>query len=382
MRPKNLVCVTVLSVLLVGCGTAPGNGTKSKQLLVGGILSKSGGAAAYGGDADRGAQLAFERFNRSGDSFKVSYISLDDKSDKTEAVKAARNLIEADHAQVLLGPAISPSSISVGQMADELQVPMVSTSATQDEVTVASDYRREFVFRVCFNDGFQGQALAAFARNSLAKKTAVIVFDKTLSYSIGLSKEFQQAFTRLGGTVLHEENYSVKDTDYSSLIDKVARYDAELLFIPGWDENVGPMMRQAGDKWHRFVILGGDGLPTSRFLELSAGTAHNVYALSHFSPDEPSPEVREFEELYKGKYGETASPFAALGYDAALLILDAAKRAPTWKGSDLKNALRETKNLHLTTGTLSFDTNHNPAKDAVIVRLDGNRIVFQQRIHI
>jgi len=369
-------------VLLIGIGCNKSSVLPSShELRVGGILSRSGGAAAYGDDADRGARLAFDELNAAHDPFQIKYISVDDKSDKTEALRAARDLVGIDHVNILLGPAISPSAITVGQFADDSHIPMVSTSATQDQVTVSTDYKRQYVFRVCFNDGFQGTALARFARQSLQKRTAIIIYDKTLSYSIGLANNFRDAFIKMGGAVIQEENYSVKDTDYSSLVDKVARYNADLLFIPGWDENVGPMVKQASGKWQKFAILGGDGIPTSRFLELSGGAANNVYALSHFIADDPRPETRAFTRLYTARYGSVPTPFAALGYDAAALIIDAAKRAPSWSGVDLKNAIQSTKNLHLSTGTLSFGDTHDPDKEALIVKITGKQIIFQERIH-
>jgi branched-chain amino acid transport system substrate-binding protein len=367
-----------VALALYGCRTTDKD--KGKTLVVGAIHSTSGGAAAYGGDADKGARLAVEEINARKGPFQVEYVALDDKSDKTEAVKVARTLIDANNAQVILGPTISPSSLSVGKLAEERQIPVVVTLATQDEITVADGQDREYVSRVCFNDAFQGGVLARFAANSLKKKKAAIVYDRTLSYSIGLAKTFEEEFARLGGEVLHKENYSVKDVDYSALIDKVATFDVDLLFIPGWDENVGPMLRQAGKKWNKFVLLGGDGWPVPRLLELSGGNVGTSYALSHFSPDDPSKMVKDFVKRYREKYKEDPTPYAALGYDAMMLIADAAGRAKSFTGPDLKDAINASKGVELVSGTLTFDKHRNPAKEGVIVRLLPKKIEFYERV--
>ncbi len=73
--------------------------------------------------------MAFDDFNRSEKSFKVHYISEDDKSDKTDAVKVARDLVEADHVNVILGPAISPSAISIGGLVDAWRLPAIAKPA-------------------------------------------------------------------------------------------------------------------------------------------------------------------------------------------------------------------------------------------------------------
>ena len=215
----------------------------------------------------------------------------------------------------------------------------------------------------------------------LGKRTAGIIYDKTLSYSIGLTRTFEKEFTRLGGKVEFKENYSVKDTDYSSLIDKVAPRNVQVLFIPGWDENVGPMLKQAGRKWDKFVLIGGDAWPSNRLIELSGGNIRNAYALSHFDPNDPDTEVQKFRKAYHKAYGSDPSPFAALGYDAMMLIWDAAKRAKKLTGPNIRDALAQTKDLRLVTGTLSFDEHRNPIKDAVIVKISGNKISFYTRIH-
>ncbi|MBI2808719.1 MAG: ABC transporter substrate-binding protein [Planctomycetes bacterium] len=374
---RRLLVGLLLCLASTGCNRSQNSG---KTLVVGGVLSKTGGAAAYGGDADKGAALAAEHITANGGPIRIEYVSLDDKSDKTEAVKVARTLVEANKVQVILGPAISPSALSVGKFAEEREIPVVATSATQDEVTASDQYDRTYVARVCFNDSYQGAVLAKFATSSLKKKTAAVIYDKTLSYSIGLSKTFRDEFTRLGGTVRHEENYSIKDSDYSALIDKVATFDVDLLFIPGWDENVGPMLKQAGKKWDRFILLGGDGWPTPRLLELAAGNIKDAYAVSHYAPEDPDPRVRDFQKAYREKYGQEPSPFAALGYDAMMLIWDAAKRAKSFSGPDLRDAINGSKDVSLVTGTLTFDKHRNPSKEAVIVRIFPDRIAFQERV--
>lgn len=376
-----IVPLMAAAVLAAGCGERPNLGAqRSRTLVVGAVLSQTGPAAAYGGDADKGARLAIETAARSQLPFTVQYISEDDKSDKTEAAKVAQTLLDADHVNAILGPAISPSALSVGKLAEEHQIPMVGTSPTQDEVTTSSAYDRKYVFRACFNDSFQGAILARFAVQNLGKKTAAIIYDQTLSYSIGLAKTFKQQFQELGGQVKYEENYSVQDTDYSTLIDKVSAFDVELLFIPGWDENVGPMLKQAGTRWDKFVLLGGDAWPTHHLLELSGGNIRNAYALSHFVPEDPDPTVQQFDAAYRKKYGELPSPFAALGYDAMMLIVDAAKRAPSLDGPALRDALAATRNFKAVTGTLTFDRHRNPQKEAVVLKIYPDKFAFFTRI--
>jgi branched-chain amino acid transport system substrate-binding protein len=384
MRKHASIAILVLSLFILNIVGAcrPGPSTTGKPtLIVGAVLSKTAGAAAYGSDADLGAKLAAKELNAQADfPFKIKYIALDDKSDQTEATKVARTLIDVNKANVILGPAISPSALSVGKLAEDRQMPIVSTSATLDTVTWSDSYDRKYVFRVCFNDSYQGKVLAKFATDSLKLKKAAIIYDKTLPYSIGLSNTFRAEFTSLGGQVIHEENYLVTDTDYSALIDKVAGFDVDLLFIPGWDESVGPMLKQSGDKWKKFTLLGGDGWPTNRLLDLSGGNIEKAYALSHYSTEDPTPEVKSFDEAFHKEYNAQSTPFNALGYDAMMLIADAAKRAKSVDGKLLREALSQTNGLQLVTGSIRFDDHRNPQKDAIVVQIRPDKIVFHSRV--
>lgn len=369
-RRAAIAALFVVASLTAGCDRTQQD--QKPALVVGAILSKSGAAAAYGSDADKGAQLAYDQLSRGDRPFALKYISLDDKSDKTEAVKAAHTLIDVDGAKAILGPAISPSALSAGKYADERGVPTVATSATLDSIT---DGRRN-VFRVCFNDAFQGRVLASFVAGNLHKLRAAIIYDSTAPYSIGLAKTFRTEFARRGGTVAYVQNYSVTDTDYSALINKVARYDVDVLFIPGWDENVGPMIKQAAGRWNKFILVGGDGWPTNRLLELAGSDIPRAYALSHFIADDPNPVVQKFVQGYRARYGGDPSPFAALGYDAMNLIVNSAQRAKTTDSAAIRDALERTSGLQLVTGVFSFDRQHNPQKDGIIVSISPKGIHY------
>ncbi len=380
-RNSLLVATSMLLAFGMACrATKDTISPDTQELLVGGLLSSSGPAGGYGADSDKGARMAVEEVNALNRMVRIRYIALDDKSDKTEALKAARSLIEVNRVHVILGPTISPSALSVGKLAEDRQVPMVTTSATQDEITHGADYDRKFVFRVCFSDSFQGKVLARFAVNSLKLRTATIVMDKTLSYSIGLADTFQREFERLGGRVIQRESYSVSDSDFSALIDRVSQLDSDLLFIPGWDENVGPMLKQAGSKWKKFTLLGGDGWASQKLLELSGGNVGTSFTLSHFSGDDKSLLIQSFKRKYLERYGEEPSPLAALGYDGIYLIYDAAKRATSFSGSALRDALASTSKLELVTGTLNFDTYRNPQKDAFILKIEKTGFDFYERV--
>jgi branched-chain amino acid transport system substrate-binding protein len=156
------------------------------------------------------------------------------------------------------------------------------------------------------------------------------------------------------------------------LIEKVASLNADILFIPGWDENVGPMLRQAEHKWDKFKILGGDGLPTDKFIELSGGNLKEVYALAHYDPNSSNSKVKTFVTLYKQKYGYIPSPHAALGYDAIYVLYKAIEACKTnLTPVNLNTQLKKLEHMSLITGIVDFQKSGNVNKTGVILKINS-----------
>ncbi len=359
-----LSLILIIGLSLVGCQDNKKDKQKDNLVKVGGLFSLSGGASAYGEDLKNGTLLAFDELNANKQKYQL--LLRDTKTEKNEAVKSFEDLVNMNKAEVILGPTISPNALILGKYADQYKIPLIVQAATQDEITDG----RKYVSRICFNDSFQGKALADFALNDLKKVKAVVIYDKSISYSVGLAKSFVENYKKNGGEIISEESYSVKDRDFRSLIDKVSTYDADILFIPGWDENVGPMLRQSGDKWDKFVILGGDGFPTDKMFELSGKNLKNVYALGHFNPVSDDSKVKAFIKKYAEKYKKNPTPHGALGYDA-VYVLD--KVVNSIKGDvtpeKINKGLKALHSIDLITGKVIFKPDGTVQKNGVILKL-------------
>ena len=141
------------------------------------------------------------------------------------------------------------------------------------------------------------------------------------------------------------------------------------------------MIRQSAGRWNKFVLLGGDGWPTNRLLELAGPNMPQSYALSHFQPENPSPQANAFIEAYRQRYNAEPTPFAALGYDAMMLILDAARRSPNLSREEIRAGLAATQNLQLATGTFAFDEARGARKEAAVVAITPAGFTLRERVN-
>ena len=118
---------------------------------------------------------------------------------------------------------------------------------------------------------------------------------------------------------------------------------------------------------------GGDGWDSPELVKIGGAAVEGGVFSNHFSKDDPAPKVQAFVAAYTAKYGAAPDALAALAYDAAGLFLDAFKTAGSIKGSDIRDAMKNTTFSGIA-GAYKFDANRNPIKAAVIIKIkNGNR---------
>ncbi|MHC4956740.1 MAG: ABC transporter substrate-binding protein [Planctomycetota bacterium] len=242
-----------LAIALFGCGNS---GSDDGKLKVGVILPMTGNTATYGEESWNGIQLAMEVLREQG--FDCELILKDEKSEKPMAGNQAKLLVENEGVHVLIGSVASSNTEQIALVAKESGVPLITPASTNDGITTKGG---PLVSRICFNDSFQGAVLANFAINEGWKK-AVAVVDSAQVYSTGLSKNIRKTFEARGGSYV-EEFYTTQDTDFSNTISNVANHKPDIIFICGYYNEGGPMIRQAGEGV-REALREGQGGPAGR----------------------------------------------------------------------------------------------------------------------
>ncbi|WP_353097187.1 ABC transporter substrate-binding protein [Tissierella praeacuta] len=387
MNRKLLGVLSLIFILnvLAGCTSKSANNQASEDTIKVGLnYELSGDVATYGKSLSDGLLLAIEEINQNGGALEkqIEPIKVDNKSEDTESANVSTRLATRDKVVALLGPATSGNTKAASPAAMQNKIPLISASATTDDVTVDSNGNvREYIFKTCFSDSFQGVMMAEFALKDLDFKNAVILADSTSDYAKGLSKAFKETYIKLGGKVLAEEAYQSKDTDFKAVLTNLKGLNPEALFIPGYYEEVGLIIRQARELGLNVPILGGDGYESPKLTEIAGkDVLNNVYYSSHYSPMDEAEEVVRFKENFKAKYGKEADAFNALGYDLGYFFKDALERAGEVNPEKLKDALASTKDFKGVTGTVSIDEKHNPVKSVTIIEMKDGVPTFLKKL--
>jgi branched-chain amino acid transport system substrate-binding protein len=282
------------------------------------------------------------------------------------AATVVRKLISSDGVAAILGEVASSRSLEAAPICQESKIPMISPSSTNPKVTQVGDY----IFRVCFLDSFQGgKVLAGFAHDTLKAKSVAVLKDVKSDYSVGLAKFFTEGYTALGGKIAAEQNYSGGDKDFNAQLTAIKAAGPDAVIVPGYYTEVGLIALQARQLGITVPLFGGDGWESSVLISIGGPALEGDYYSTHYSPDDTSPAVQQFVKHFKDKYGETPDSMAALGYDSAMILADAMKRAGTTDAAKLRDAIAATRDFHGVSGTITIDENRNASKSAVIVTI-------------
>lgn len=353
-------------------------GASGDTILIGEYGSLTGSEATFGQSTHNGIQLAFDEVNAAGGvkGKKLALKTYDDQGKSQEAGTVVTRLITEDKVVAIIGEVASSLSLAGGRVAQQYGVPMVSPSSTNPQVTQIGD----MIFRVCFIDPYQGFVVAKFARENLKLANVAVLYDQAQAYSKGLKDDFLKAFKEMGGTIVAEQAYTSGDQDFSAQLTTIKGAKPEAIFLPGYYTDVGNVALQARKLGVNATLLGGDGWDSEKLTEIGGAAIEGAYYSNHYSHEEQRPEVQAFVKRFQAKFGVVPDGLAAMGYDAAKLLVDALNRSPSLAGKDLAAALAATKEFHAVTGVITIDPERNASKPAVILQIKGGKPAYAATI--
>lgn len=369
---KFISCLFVSNILFFSAIIA------DETVKVGVILPITGSTATFGQENANGIKLALQKINTKY-KFKIETIVEDDKSESLEAINATRKLININKVSALVGEVTSSNTLAMAPIAQNAKIPLITPAATNVKVTQVGN----FISRACFTDDFQGVVMAKFAVQSLKKKKGLIIIDNSSDYSKGLAKSFKEEFLKIGGELVTNEEltYIQKDIDFQSILRKVKRANPEVIFLPGYYQEAGLIIKQARMLGIEAVFLGGDGWDSPKLFEIAGNAIKGNYLSSHFAPDDKDPVVKAFVEEYEKNFRSKPGAMAALGYDTISLLADAISRAKSMSSEDINTAILETKDFVGITGSITIDEERNSKKSAVVLETTVDSFIFKEKVN-
>lgn len=352
-------------------GTTPGHTAPTGDpIKIGHYASMTGSESTFGVSTDNGIRLAMEEINARGGVLgrPIDVITYDDRGNDQETSTVVTRLVTSDRVTALIGEVASGRSMVGAPIAQQHGVPMVSPSSTNPDVTREGD----MIFRVCFIDPFQGTVCAKFARQR-GWQRAAILFNREAPYSTGLANNFKSAFEELGGTVVTEQAYAAGEPDFGAQITAIANATPDVIFVPGYYNEIGAIARQIRARGLTAVMLGGDGWDSAELANTAGDAINGAFFSNHYSHEEERPAVQDFVTKYQTRFGSIPDGLAALGYDAMLITADAIARAGSTDGAAIAAALAATRDFPAVTGAITIDADRNASKSAVVLEYSNGQ---------
>lgn len=383
MRKKVFSLVSVLlilTMLLSACGgktAAPA----SETIKIGWIGSLTGDQAVWGTCESNTIKMLIEEVNAKGGILgkQVEGIYYDTKGDAAEAVNATKRLITQDGVVAILGPNASGQAISISAVLEQYKVPDIATVATNPKVTVADDGKvKEYNFRVCFIDPYQGAVAAGYAYDKLGLKNAAVLYDVASDYSQGFTEYFEKTFTEKGGKIVAKEGFKEGDVDFRPQLSKIKEANPDVILMPYYYKEVALSANQARELGIKATLVGGDGWPSDQLMTMAKDAIEGSYIVNHL--DFNDPEVKPLQDAYKAKYNLSMELNGYMANDAFLLLQAAITAANSTDPVKITEALTQVS-VEGVTGTIQLSKeNHNPVgKQAAIVKIENGGYVFQEK---
>ncbi len=376
------------TALLAGCGgekkdSAAANADK---YVIGASFELTGNVANYGKSTLSGLKLAVDQINKAGgvNGKQLVVVESDNKSEPAESGNSVTKLITQDKVVAVVGPATSGCVFAATPVVTSNKVPLIAPCATAPAITVDNGQVKEFIFRACFIDPFQGRVMAEFADKTLGVKNVAILHDASSDYSKGLAEVFEKTLNEKGGKVVAKEAFLSKDIDFKAALTKIKAANPEAIYIPGYYEEVAKIIKQTREIGLNVPLIGCDGWDSPKLVEIAGPEAlNNTYFSSAFSVQDQTESVQKFIADYKAMYQKDPDIFCMQGYNAGLVLADALKRAGDGAdGTKLAAAIAATKDLPVASGKLTYDKDHNPIISAIIIEMKDGVQSFKEKISL
>jgi branched-chain amino acid transport system substrate-binding protein len=362
-----MLVIVLLASLISGCST-------EKKVKIGFVAQMTGADSYIGQAAKVALEDRIKQINDAGGikGYKVELITYDSRSEVTDAVTAAKRLIEQDRVAGVIGPEWTSAAVPIASIAGVAKVPFIATTASNVKVTMDdNNIVRPYMFRACFIDPYQGYALADFAYKDMGKRKVAFITDVTAAYSVGIQNYFEAHFKELGGEVVDKEGYQANDTEFRAQISKVAESGADLLVVPtATYRDIALIAKQATALGLKIDYLGVDGWVADELLTMAGAELDGAYLSSGVSTE--SPEFKEYNAAFEKAHGQKATVYAYYALDALYAfeyaVGQSIDKVGKPDGTTIKEALETMQDVQGFTSKMTYEKDtHNPHNKPVII---------------
>jgi len=356
-----------------------------KTIKLGVIAELTGDMPAVGASCRNAAELAVKEVNAAGglqvgkEKMKVELVVEDNAGKADQSAAAAQKLITQDEVVAIVGPNASRYAIPASEIAESEKTVLITPWSTNPKTTMdeKTGKPKDYVFRACFIDPFQGGVLAKFAYQTLKAKKAAVLYDVASDYNKGIAEVFKTNYEKLGGKIVAFETYTTNDKDFSAQLTKIKDAKPDVIFLPNYYNEVPLQVQQAKRLGITVPFIGSDSWGSPELLTLGGADLNGYYFSTHYAADNAAPVAKKFIADYEKAYGAKPDDVAALTYDAFGLLFGAIKSAGKVDREAVRVSLSTLPDYKGVTGDMKFKADsRDPIKSAVILEIKDGKFTY------
>jgi len=341
-----------IALQLAAALSAPGC---SRDVKIGAVISDSGAVASYGEKVKHGLELALEEVNGSRALFNGGRVVLfyrDDATIPERGRQVAQELIEDEHVELIIGAVSSRVTLAIAPLCEDKRVLLLSPASSSPEITEIGDY----IYRNYPSDIREGTSMAKFAKDLGLERIVIIALDDEWGRGLRevFTQQYESRFRQVVGSYEFRDDDAAKFAEIATETEKLAPGG---VYVVGYDPGLAEILRLLAASGLRSVIMTSSAV-TRNTVELAGSAAENlVFPQSTFEVDSKEPAVAAFVKSYRSRYGEDPDLYAAHGYDALKLLVQAINATESTRPDEVRIGLNGIHDYDGAAGKTTFDRN-------------------------
>jgi branched-chain amino acid transport system substrate-binding protein len=362
-----------IAVLLLVAWLATGC---SSEVKIGAVISDTGAVAPYGHQVTRGIDLALEQVNAAGgfQGGPIQVIYRDDATNPEKGREAVLDLIENEDVEMIIGAISSPVTLAIAPICEKQRVVLLSPTSSAPGISEAGEY----IFRNYPSDILEGTAMADFARQMGVRRVAIFALDN--EFGAGLTEVFTRRFESKSREVVKTFRIAEEGTPpYEEMIAELKELHPQGIYLVAYVDVLAELLKQIHAAGLECLLM-ASGSVTGQLGQLAGEAAENlVYPQPSFDPESDDPAVAEFVQAFRAKYNRDPDIYAAHGYDALNLLVEAMRKTGFTFPDEIKRGLHGFDNYQGAAGRTQFDERGDVVRyPKVFVIRDGEAVTFKQ----
>ena len=259
----------------------------SSPWKIGVIVTKTGAAASFGGAQEQAAQAAADRINAAGGIHgrKIELVIKDSKSDPTEAVRVATQLVREDGVIGIFGDTLSSGTLAFLPMPSRAAVPVV-TATTASNVTDPASPWYKFAFRSAQTSSVDARITVDLMKKAGYRRVAILYQDD--AYGVSGADAFVRLATQAGLEVVDKVAMQAGATDVSAQVLKVRQSNPEAVLINTSTVTLtAASLRALKNAAYAGGVYGAIAVVQRELIQTAGASAEGFTAGALINPDDP-----------------------------------------------------------------------------------------------